>query len=162
MGIGGGASAAFTHPHGILLRDGGDQLGPPALNHVLFSLRRRRPTPGARRGARAAISASPAVSTSVRWRPSWWECGAASAWRTCPTNEHPTATQPRRCPCPHAAQHRSSSVPSSGYPSGGTPVLLGRGRGLAPGRGPRVPTVLTQRLGAAVRAWGVRPMGFTR
>lgn len=33
-------------------------------------------------------------------------------------------------------------------------MLLGRGRGLAPGRGPRVPTVLTQRLGAVVRAWG--------
>lgn len=49
---------------------------------------RRRPTRGAERGARTGISASPAASTSVRWRASWWACGAASAWRTWPISEH--------------------------------------------------------------------------
>lgn len=53
---------------------------------------RRRPTRGARSGARAAAFASPAASTSARWRLSWWEFGAASARRTCPTSDGPVPT----------------------------------------------------------------------
>lgn len=55
---------------------------------------RLQPTRGAERGVRTGISALHAASTSVRWRASWWACGAGSAWRTCPTSERPTSERP--------------------------------------------------------------------
>lgn len=166
----------------------GGQLGHPAPSRVPCPLCRPQPTPGARRGAKVATFASPAASTSVKWRPSWWASGAASAWRTCPTSEPPTAhcpptpgpPQARRCPCPYdgPAQHRSPSVPSWRYPWGGTPTqphATTQGDETVPcvpiPGGPHAPAVLTLRLGAMVRAWGVwmgvpwgpdpHPVGFT-
>lgn len=87
-----GGAAAPPSPCGVQLGFGEGGV----TTRVPCPLCRRRPTRGARRGARAATFASPAASTSARWRLSWWGFGAASAWRTCPTSEAP------RCPrCPH-------------------------------------------------------------
>ncbi|XP_040985271.1 tubulointerstitial nephritis antigen-like isoform X1 [Aquila chrysaetos chrysaetos] len=106
-----------------------------------------RPTPGARRGARAATFASPAASTSAKWRPSWWASGAVSAWRTCPTSERPAAplsSHPGAPPSPADVLVPTMALPSTAAPPsppGGTrgvgpprsPVPLGRGMRLSPG-----------------------------
>uniref|UniRef100_A0A8C3PR73 Tubulointerstitial nephritis antigen like 1 n=1 Tax=Calidris pygmaea TaxID=425635 RepID=A0A8C3PR73_9CHAR len=116
--------------------------GPKHQRHGTHSVKitGRRPTPGARRGARAAISASPAASTSARWRPSWWASGAASAWRTCPTSDclaacgapPPLPTHTPGPPSPARVLVPKMALPSTRSPSVPSWGAAGQGDGIVP------------------------------